>query len=80
MTAMNRQPTFYRRALPIEAVVFSSPESRELLGKALAAQEMERDFPLAEQFHIQSDPSLRGSGSKLDNLSPPGPIPFARIE
>jgi glutathione gamma-glutamylcysteinyltransferase len=77
---MTRPQTLYRRALPIEAVVFSSPKSRELLAKALAAQEMEGYFPLAEQFHIQSDPSLRGAGSRLDNFSPPGPIPFARIE
>lgn len=69
MTVPAKGPTLYRRALPIEAIAFSSPEGRELFAAALAAEGMGGYFPLAEQFHTQSDPSFCGPGSLVVALN-----------
>ena len=69
MTAMNETQTLYRRTLPIEAIAFSSLEGRELFAEALAARGMQGYFPLAEQFHTQSDPSFCGPGSLVVALN-----------
>jgi glutathione gamma-glutamylcysteinyltransferase len=69
MTVPAKGPTLYRRALPIEAIAFSSPEGRELFAEALAARGMDGYFPLAEQFHTQSDPSFCGPGSLVVALN-----------
>ncbi len=69
MTAAIKGPTLYRRALPIEAIAFASPEGRELFAAALAARGMDGYFRLAEQFHTQSDPSFCGPGSLVVALN-----------
>ena len=69
MTVPANAPTLYRRALPTEAIAFSSPEGRELFAAALAARGMDGFFPLAEQFHTQSDPSFCGPGSLVVALN-----------
>jgi glutathione gamma-glutamylcysteinyltransferase len=61
--------TVYRRPLPAEAIAFSSPEGRRLFGEALAAGGLEGYFPLAEQFHTQSDPAYCGLGSLVVALN-----------
>jgi glutathione gamma-glutamylcysteinyltransferase len=69
MAVPAQQPTLYRRALPIEAIAFASPQGRELFAEALAAGGMGGYFPLAEQFHTQSDPSFCGPGSLVVALN-----------
>jgi glutathione gamma-glutamylcysteinyltransferase len=54
--------TLYRRPLPADAIAFSSPAGREIFSEALAAGGLDGYFPLAEQFHTQSDPAFCGSG------------------
>ncbi len=61
--------TLYRRPLPAEAIAFSSPEGRQLFAEALTAGGLEGYFPLAEQFHTQSDPSFCGLGSLVVALN-----------
>jgi glutathione gamma-glutamylcysteinyltransferase len=61
--------TLYRRPLPDAAVAFSSPEGRRLFADALAAGGLEGYFPLAEQFHTQSDPAFCGLGSLVVALN-----------
>jgi len=61
--------TLYRRPLPSEAIAFSSLDGREIFAEALAAGGMEGYFPLAEQFHTQSDPSFCGLGSLVVALN-----------
>jgi glutathione gamma-glutamylcysteinyltransferase len=75
MTAAAKERTLYRRKLPIDAIAFSSPEGRELFAEALAAQGMGGYFPLAEQFHTQSDPSYCGPGSLVMALNALGVDP-----
>jgi glutathione gamma-glutamylcysteinyltransferase len=61
--------TLYRRPLPADAIEFSSRAGRELFAEALAAGGLEGYFPLAEQFHTQSDPSFCGLGSLVVALN-----------
>jgi glutathione gamma-glutamylcysteinyltransferase len=61
--------TLYRRPLPSEAIAFSSPEGRQVFAEALAAGGLDGYFPLAEQFHTQSDPAFCGLGSLVVALN-----------
>ena len=61
--------TLYRRPLPADAVAFSSPEGRQIFAEALADGGLQGYFPLAEQFHTQSDPSFCGLGSLVVALN-----------
>jgi len=61
--------TLYRRPLPADAIAFSSPEGRQLFAEALAAGGLGGYFPLAEQFHTQSDPAFCGLGSLVVALN-----------
>ena len=61
--------TLYRRPLPADAVAFSSPEGRVVFAEALASGGLDGYFPLAEQFHTQSDPSFCGLGSLVVALN-----------
>jgi glutathione gamma-glutamylcysteinyltransferase len=69
MTVQASPRTLYRRALPIEAIAFASPQGRKFFAEALAARGMDGYFPLAEQFHTQSDPSFCGPGSLVVALN-----------
>jgi glutathione gamma-glutamylcysteinyltransferase len=62
-------PTLYRRPLPSEAIAFSSPAGRRLFAEALASGGLDGYFPLAEQFHTQSDPAFCGLGSLVVALN-----------
>jgi glutathione gamma-glutamylcysteinyltransferase len=61
--------TLYRRPLPDGAIAFSSQEGRRVFAEALAAGGLDGYFPLAEQFHTQSDPSFCGLGSLVVALN-----------
>jgi glutathione gamma-glutamylcysteinyltransferase len=61
--------TLYRRPLPADATEFSSPAGRQLFAEALAAGGLDGYFPLAEQFHTQSEPSFCGLGSLVVALN-----------
>jgi glutathione gamma-glutamylcysteinyltransferase len=61
--------TLYRRPLPSEAIAFSSADGRKVFAEALAAGGLEGYFPLAEQFHTQSDPAFCGLGSLVVALN-----------
>ncbi len=61
--------TLYRRALPADTISFSSAEGRRVFAEALAAGGLEGYFPLAEQFHTQSEPSYCGLGSLVMTLN-----------
>ncbi len=61
--------TLYRRPLPADAVEFSSPAGRRLFAEALAAGGLDGYFPLAEQFHTQSEPTFCGLGSLVVALN-----------
>lgn len=61
--------TLYRRPLPSHAVAFSSVEGREVFAEALSAGGLAGYFPLAEQFHTQSDPAFCGLGSLVVALN-----------
>ena len=61
--------TVYRRPLPENAVAFASPEGRTLFGEALSAAGLNGYFPLAEQFHTQSEPTFCGLGSLVVALN-----------
>ncbi len=63
------EQTLYRRPLPSDAVAFSSAEGRRVFAEALAASELDGYFPLAEQFHTQSDPAFCGLGSLVVALN-----------
>ena len=67
--------TLYRRPLPADAIAFSSAEGRALFAEALAAGGMDGYFPLAEQFHTQSDPAFCGLGSLVVALNALGVDP-----
>lgn len=62
-------PTLYRRPLPADAIAFSSPEGRQLFAEALAEGGLDGYFPLAEQFHTQSEPAYCGLGSLVVALN-----------
>ncbi|HKU42333.1 MAG TPA: phytochelatin synthase family protein [Polyangiales bacterium] len=61
--------TLYRRPLPDGTIAFSSPEGRKIFGEALAHGGLDGYFPLAEQFHTQSDPAFCGLGSLVVALN-----------
>lgn len=61
--------TFHRRSLPTDAIAFSSPEGRGVFSEALTSAGLNGYFPLAEQFHTQSDPSFCGLGSLVMALN-----------
>ena len=46
-----------------------SPEGRQVFGEALAAGGLDGYFPLAEQFHTQSEPAYCGLGSLVVALN-----------
>jgi glutathione gamma-glutamylcysteinyltransferase len=69
MTNLVKEETRFRRALPTDAIAFSSLEGRKLFAAALAAAGMDGYFLLAEQFHTQSDPSSCGLGSLVVALN-----------
>lgn len=61
--------TFHRRPLPENAIAFSSPEGRGVFAEAMATEGLNGYFPLAEQFHTQSDPAFCGLGSLVVALN-----------
>jgi glutathione gamma-glutamylcysteinyltransferase len=61
--------THYKRPLPNTAIAFASQEGRRLFAEALATDGMAGYFPLAEQFHTQSDPAFCGLGSLVMALN-----------
>ncbi|MDB4943286.1 MAG: hypothetical protein JWP97_2820 [Labilithrix sp.] len=61
--------TLYRRPLPAEAIAFSSVAGRQLFAEALASGGLDGYFPLAEQFHTQSEPAYCGLGSLVVALN-----------
>lgn len=61
--------TLYRRPLPSEAIAFSSLDGRQVFAEALSAGGLDGYFPLAEQFHTQSDPAFCGLGSLVVSLN-----------
>src|SRR5881394_1646491 len=61
--------TLYRRPLPPNAIAFSSPAGRQIFAEALAAEGLNGYFPLAEQFHTQSEPAYCGLGSLVVALN-----------
>jgi glutathione gamma-glutamylcysteinyltransferase len=63
------EETLYRRPLPAEAIAFSSTEGRQVFAEALAAGSLDGYFPLAEQFHTQSEPAYCGLGSLVVALN-----------
>ncbi|MEO9185496.1 MAG: phytochelatin synthase family protein [Kofleriaceae bacterium] len=63
------ESTLYRRPLPADAIAFSSPEGRKTFAEALAAGGLDGYFPLAEQFHTQSEPAYCGLGSLVVALN-----------
>jgi glutathione gamma-glutamylcysteinyltransferase len=65
----------YRRPLPDQFVSFSSSEGRQLFREALAAGTLEGFFPVAEQFHTQSDPAFCGLSSLVVALNALGVDP-----
>jgi glutathione gamma-glutamylcysteinyltransferase len=69
------QETLYRRPLSPGTIAFSSPDGRRVFSEALAAGGLEGYFPLAEQFHTQSDPAFCGLGSLVMALNSLGVDP-----
>lgn len=63
------EQTLYRRPLPADAIGFSTVEGRQVFAEALAAGGLDGYFPLAEQFHTQSDPAYCGLGSLVVTLN-----------
>src|SRR5262245_19963860 len=61
--------TLYRRPLPADAIAFSSADGRQVFAEARAAGGLDGYFPLAEQFHTQSDPAFCGLGSLVVALN-----------
>jgi glutathione gamma-glutamylcysteinyltransferase len=61
--------TLYRRPLPPDAIAFSSADGRQVFAEALASGGLTGYFPLAEQFHTQSDPAFCGLGSLVVALN-----------
>jgi glutathione gamma-glutamylcysteinyltransferase len=69
------QISLYRRPLPAAAIPFSSAAGRQIFAEALAAGGMGGYFPLAEQFHTQSDPAFCGLGTLVTALNALGVDP-----
>jgi glutathione gamma-glutamylcysteinyltransferase len=63
------ESTLYRRPLPADAIAFSSAEGKRTFSEALAAGGLDGYFPLAEQFHTQSEPTYCGVGSLVVALN-----------
>ena len=63
------QQSLYRRALPEDAIAFATREGRTLFGEALASKGLDGYFPLAEQYHTQSEPTFCGLGSLVVALN-----------
>lgn len=63
------EQTLYRRPLPENAIAFASSEGRRVFAEALAQGGLGGYFPLAEQFHTQSDPAFCGLGSLVVALN-----------
>ncbi len=67
MTCPTRAQTtddgFYKRPLPAAQIPFSSVEGRQIFQEALLAGSMQNFFPLAEQFHTQTEPTFCGISS-----------------
>jgi hypothetical protein len=61
--------TLYRRPLPAGMIAFSSDEGRRVFSEAMAEGGLGGYFPIAEQFHTQSDPSFCGLGSLVVALN-----------
>jgi glutathione gamma-glutamylcysteinyltransferase len=61
--------TTYRRPLPENAVAFASAEGRALFSEALSTKGLDGYFPLAEQYHTQSEPTFCGLGSLVVALN-----------
>lgn len=61
--------TFHRRPLPTSAIPFSSAEGRRVFSDALVMDGLNGYFPLAEQFHTQSEPTFCGLGSLVVALN-----------
>ncbi len=61
--------TLYRRPLPADSIAFSSTEGRHVFAEALAVGGLDGYFPLAEQFHTQSEPAYCGLGSLVVALN-----------
>lgn len=55
--------SYYKRALPVSCVSFTSPNGRDLFREALDGSYMESYFPLSMQFLTQSEPAYCGLGS-----------------
>lgn len=69
MTTSAASETLYRRPLPADATAFSSPAGRAVFAEALAVGGLDGYFPLAEQFHTQSEPAFCGLGSLVVALN-----------
>lgn len=63
------EETLYRRPLPADTIAFSSVEGRRLFAEALSSGGLDGYFPLAEQFHTQSEPAYCGLGSLVVALN-----------
>lgn len=61
--------TLYRRPLPADMIPFSSSAGRQVFAEALAHGGLDGYFPLAEQFHTQSEPAFCGLGSLVVALN-----------
>jgi glutathione gamma-glutamylcysteinyltransferase len=61
--------TFHRCPLQTDAIAFSSPEGKEIFSEALMSKGLNGYFPLAEQFHTQSEPAFCGLGSLVVALN-----------
>ena len=63
------QHSLYRRALPETAIAFASQKGKALFAEALATKGLDGYFPLAEQYHTQSEPTFCGLGSLVVALN-----------
>jgi glutathione gamma-glutamylcysteinyltransferase len=61
--------THYKRPLPDTAIAFASREGRQIFAEAMEGGGLEGYFPLAEQFHTQSEPAYCGLGSLVMALN-----------
>lgn len=61
--------TFHQRPLQTDAIAFSSPEGKAIFSEALLSGGLNGYFPLAEQFHTQSEPAFCGLGSLVVTLN-----------
>jgi glutathione gamma-glutamylcysteinyltransferase len=61
--------TFYRRPLPDFLTSFETTLGRKYFTEALLKNHMETYFPIASQFHTQSEPSFCGLGTLVTVLN-----------